>query len=120
MTLVKRSPHGLTRTRSLLNSLIELPDLARTIQALPAQTFASLVRKVGVEDLVSSSRSRRPSSCPGVRRDLFVSDRAGERESLDVGRFVVWLEVLLEAETRSPPIASPSWTKTSWLTPWAV
>jgi len=29
--------------------------------------------------------------------DLFVSERAGERESLDVERFVVWLEVLLEA-----------------------
>ena len=47
---------------------------------------------------VSSSRSRRPSSLSRrSTRDLFVSDRAGERESLDVGRSVVWLEVLLEA-----------------------
>src|SRR5690606_15569700 len=29
--------------------------------------------------------------------DLFVADHAGERESLDVDRFVQWLEVLLEA-----------------------
>ena len=98
MTLVKRGPHGLTRTRSLLNSLIELPDLARTIQALPAQTFASLVRKVGVEDageLVALATTEQ--LVQAFDEDLFVSDRAGERESLDVGRFVVWLEVLLEA-----------------------
>ena len=98
MTLTKRGSHGLTTTRSLLNSLIELPDLARTIQALPAQTFASLVRKVGVEDageLVALATTEQPVQA--FDEDLFVSDRAGERESLDVGRFVVWLEVLLEA-----------------------
>jgi hypothetical protein len=98
MTLVKRGSQGLIRTRSLLNSLIELPDLARTIQALPAQTFASLVRKVGVEDageLVALATTEQ--LVQAFDEDLFVSDRAGERESLDVGRFVVWLEVLLEA-----------------------
>lgn len=98
MTLAKRRSHGLTRTRSLLNSLIELPDLARTIQALPAQTFASLVRKVGVEDageLVALATTEQ--LVQAFDEDLFVSDHAGERESLDVGGFVVWLEVLLEA-----------------------
>jgi hypothetical protein len=98
MTLAKRGSHGLTRTRSLLNSIIELPDLARTIQALPAQTFAALVRKVGVEDageIVALATTEQ--LVQAFDEDLFVSDRAGERESLDVGRFVVWLEVLLEA-----------------------
>lgn len=98
MTLVKRGPHGLSRTRSLLNSLIELPDLATTIQSLPAQTFASLVRKVGVEDageLVALATTEQ--LVQAFDEDLFVSERVGERESLDVGRFVVWLEVLLEA-----------------------
>jgi hypothetical protein len=98
MTLAKRGSYGLTRTRSLLNSLIELPDLARTIQALPAQTFAALVRKVGVEDageLVALATTEQ--LVQAFDEDLFVSERAGERESLDVGRFVVWLEVLLEA-----------------------
>ncbi len=98
MTLTKRGSPGLSTTRSLLNSLIELPDLASTIRALPAQTFAALVRKVGVEDageLVALATTEQ--LVQAFDEDLFVSNRAGERESLDVGRFVVWLEVLLEA-----------------------
>lgn len=98
MTISKRRAHGLSRTRSLLNSLVELPDLASTIQALPTQTFAALVRKVGVEDaaeLVALATTEQ--LVQAFDEDLFVSERAGERESLDVDRFVVWLEVLLEA-----------------------
>lgn len=98
MTLAKRDPHGLRTTRSLLNSLIELPDLASTIQALPTQTFAALIRKVGVEDageLVALATTEQ--LVHAFDEDLFVGERAGEREALDVGRFVVWLEVLLEA-----------------------
>lgn len=98
MTPTKRGSHGLTRTRSLLHSLIELPDLAGTIQALPVQTFAALIRKVGVEDageLVALATTEQ--LVQAFDEDLFVSEHAGERESLDVGRFVVWLEVLLEA-----------------------
>jgi hypothetical protein len=98
MTLAKRGSHGLTTPRSLLNSIIELPDLASRIQALPAQTFAALVRKVGVEDAGDLVALATTEQLVGAfDEDLFVSDRAGERESLDVGRFVVWLEVLLEA-----------------------
>jgi hypothetical protein len=98
MTLAKRGSHGLTRTRSLLNRLIELPDLATTIQALPSQTFAALIRKVGVEDageLIALATTEQ--LVQAFDEDLFVSERAGERESLDVARFIVWLEVLLEA-----------------------
>ena len=97
MTLAKRSSHGLTKTRSLLNRLIELPDLARTIQALPVQTFAALVREVGVEDageLIALATTAQ--LVQAFDEDLFMSDHAGERETLDVGRFVVWLEVLLD------------------------
>lgn len=98
MTLSRRGDHGLTRTRSLLDSLIELPDLAGTLQALPAQTFAALVRRIGVEDagaLVALATTEQ--LVQAFDEDLFVAGRAGERESLDVERFVVWLEVLLEA-----------------------
>ncbi|HEU5073401.1 MAG TPA: DUF6178 family protein [Polyangiaceae bacterium] len=98
MTLAKGASRGLIRTRSLLRSLIELPDLATTIRTLPAHTFAALVRKVGVQDageLVALATTEQ--LVHAFDEDLFVSDRAGERESLDVGRFVVWLEVLMEA-----------------------
>lgn len=87
-----------SRTRSLLDRVIALPDLARTVRALPAQTFAALVREVGVEDagellaLATADQLVR-----AFDEDLFVGARAGERETFDVDRFVVWLEVLLEA-----------------------
>lgn len=98
MPLTQRGSHGLTSPRSLLNRLIELPELARTIQALPAPAFAALVRKIGVEDageLIALATTEQ--LVRAFDEDLFVSDRAGERETLDVSRFVVWLEVLLEA-----------------------
>ncbi|MCL2778365.1 MAG: DUF6178 family protein [Polyangiaceae bacterium] len=80
-----------------MNRLIELPDLAHTIQALPVQTFAALVRKVGIEDageLLALATTEQ--LVQAFDEDLFQSDHAGERETLDVGRFVVWLEVLLD------------------------
>lgn len=98
MMPAKRAPRGLSTTRSLLNHLIELPDFARTIQALPLQAFAALVRKVGVEDageIVALATTEQ--LVQAFDEDLFANDRAGERETLDIGRFVVWLEVLLEA-----------------------
>lgn len=87
-----------SRTRSLLDRVIALPDLARTVRALPAQTFAAIVREVGVEDagellaLATTDQLVR-----AFDEDLFAGARAGDRESLDVDRFVLWLEVLLEA-----------------------
>lgn len=98
MTLAKRGPRTLIRTRSLLHSLVELPELGRTIRALPAPTFTALVRKIGLEDagdLIALATTEQ--LVQAFDEDLFVSERAGERERLDVGRFVVWLEVLLEA-----------------------
>jgi hypothetical protein len=98
MTSTKRGSLGLTTTRSLLNRLIELPDLARTIPALPVETFAALVRKIGIEDageIIALATTEQ--LVQAFDEDLFVNTRAGERETLDVARFVVWLEVLLEA-----------------------
>lgn len=98
MTLTKSKAAGLATTRSLLRRLIEMPDLARTIPALPTATFAALIREVGVEDageLVALATTEQ--LVQSFDEDLFRSERAGEREAFDVGRFAVWLEVLLEA-----------------------
>jgi hypothetical protein len=92
---------GGATTRSLLHHLIERPDLARTIQAMPAQAFAAVVREVGIEDageIVALATTEQ--LVHAFDEDLFVNDRAGERETFDAGRFVVWLEVLLEAGER--------------------
>lgn len=98
MSLSRTAPKTLTSTRSLLNSLIEMPDLAQTVAALPAPTFAALIRKIGVEDageIVALATTEQ--LVQAFDEELFVNERAGERETLDVRRFVVWLEVLLEA-----------------------
>lgn len=92
---------GLIRTTSptrLLARLIETPDLARTVRALPASTFSSLVRHVGVEDageLVALATTEQ--LVQAFDEDLFANAAPGERETFDAGRFAVWLEVLLEA-----------------------
>ncbi len=98
MTLSRQAAGSLAKTRSLLHSLIEVPDLAGTIRVLPAPIFATLIKSVGVEDageLLAVATTEQLVAA--FDEDLFVSDRAGGRERLDVDRFAVWLEVLLEA-----------------------
>lgn len=98
MTLTRPAPLKLPTTRSLLESLIAMPDVEHRLQALPPSSFAALVRKVGVEDageLVALATTEQ--LVQAFDEDLFVSEQAGEREVLDAGRFAVWLQVLLEA-----------------------
>lgn len=85
-------------TSTLLSRLIEQPELARTVQALPGPAFSALVRSVGVEDageLLALATNQQ--LVDAFDEDLFTSDRPGDRETFDASRFVVWLEVLLEA-----------------------
>lgn len=98
MSLSRSSLRGLGNTRALLDSWLERPDLAAQIQALPPQVFASLVRRIGVEDAGTwIALATTEQLVQAFDEDWFTSERAGEREVFDVGRFVVWLEVLLEA-----------------------
>jgi hypothetical protein len=78
--------------------LIELPDLPEVVRALPPPEFATLVRQVGVEDAAELvALATTPQIVAAFDEDLFVNSRPGEREAFDPERFVVWLEVLLEA-----------------------
>lgn len=99
MSLTRRERSlGAGQTSRVLNRMIERPELGAEIKALSAQRFSALVREIGVEDageLIALATTEQ--LVQAFDEDLFVSDRAGERESLDVGRFVVWLEVLIEA-----------------------
>ena len=98
MKLTTSVPRGLAKTRSLLDSLVAMPDLAPALRSLPPHAFAALVRRVGVEDageLVALATT--PQLVQAFDEDLFVAERAGDREALDSRRFAVWLEVLLEA-----------------------
>lgn len=83
---------------SLLATIIDSPELVRSVQRLPAPAFASLVRKVGVEDAGELlALATTPQIVAAFDEDLFRADEAGEREAFDASRFATWLEVLLEA-----------------------
>ncbi|WP_428267815.1 DUF6178 family protein [Haliangium sp.] len=83
---------------TLLARLIDSPALVETVQALTPASFSALVRHIGVEDageIIALATTEQLVAA--FDEDLFVNDRPGERESFDSARFVVWLEVLLEA-----------------------
>lgn len=85
-------------TASLVTRLVDMPDLAETVRALPDGSFGALVRRIGVEDageLVAVATTEQLVSA--FDEDLFSNEAPGERETFDVSRFALWLEVLLEA-----------------------
>lgn len=85
-------------SKSLLTRLIDTPDLVQNLRALPPPTFSTLVRHIGVEDageIVALATTEQLIAA--FDEDLFANDRPGARETFDVQRFIVWLEVLLEA-----------------------
>ena len=89
-------------TPSLLAKLIATPELAKIIQALPEQTFSSLIRKIGIEDageLVALASTRQLVAA--FDEDLFTAPRPGERQTLDIQRLVAWLQAICEAGDQS-------------------
>lgn len=83
---------------SLLSLLIDRPDLARTVRSLPPRGFAALVRRVGVQDASELVALATTSQLvEAFDEDLFVNEAPGQREIFDVHRFIVWLEVILQA-----------------------
>lgn len=91
-------PARRTASPSLVARLVELPELPRLVRGLEPQAFASLVRRVGVEDageLVALASTEQLVAA--FDEELFSNARPGERETFDAARFATWLEVLLEA-----------------------
>lgn len=87
-----------TTTSAWLMHLIESPELVRTVQALPGPTFSALVRSIGVEDAGELlALATTDQLVDAFDEDLFTNRRPGQRETFDPARFVVWLEVLLDA-----------------------
>jgi hypothetical protein len=91
---------SLTRHRlggALLRGLLEDPELAPALRALPAPALRQVILRVGLEDagelvaLASLEQLREVFD-----EDLWRSARPGEDEAFDAARFVTWLEVLLE------------------------
>ena len=83
---------------SLLERLVERPDLITAVRAMPAPTFAAAIREIGVADAGPLVAAASPEQIVAAfDEDLFVNERPGEREAFDPDRFVSWLEVMLEA-----------------------
>jgi hypothetical protein len=83
---------------TLLARLINTPDVAKTVRSLPAQAFSALVQHVGLEDAGEIiALATNDQLVAAFDEDLFANTKPGERETFDSARFVVWLEVLLEA-----------------------
>ncbi len=81
----------------LLSRLLEEPELAPTLRALPAPALRQVILRVGLEDageliaLASLDQLREVFD-----EDLWRSAHPGQDEAFDAARFAVWLEVLLE------------------------
>ena len=93
-------PSPLIRHRlggGLLRQLLEDPELAPALRALPAPALRQVILRVGLEDageLVALSTLEQLREV--FDEDLWRSEQPGEDEAFDAVRFVVWLEVLLE------------------------
>lgn len=84
--------------RRLLSRVLETPNLAEQVRALPAPILAKLIEEVGLEDageLVALATTEQLAQV--FDEDLWRSERAGHDPTFDSERFLVWLEVMLEA-----------------------
>ncbi len=81
----------------LLSQLLEDPQLAPALRALPAPALRQVILRVGLEDageLIALSTLEQLREV--FDEDLWRSPQPGQDEAFDAKRFVVWLEVLLE------------------------
>jgi hypothetical protein len=90
--------HQRPSSSQLLARILETPNLAEQVQALPPAMLGHLIGQVGVEDageLVALATTEQLAEV--FDEDLWKSDRPGEDHRFDADRFLVWLEVMLEA-----------------------
>jgi hypothetical protein len=88
-------------SRQLLARVLSMPQLPERIQALPGPELGKLIARVGLEDageLVALATAEQLASI--FDEDLWRSTRAGEDERFDAERFLLWLEIMLEAGER--------------------
>jgi len=82
---------------SLLTRLLEDPELAPALRALPAPALRQVILRVGLEDageLIALATLEQLREV--FDEDLWRSAQPGEDEVFDAVRFVTWIEVLLE------------------------
>ena len=88
-------------SRTLLARVLETPELPTQIQALPGPVLGKLIDHVGLEDaaeLVALATTEQLAQI--FDEDLWHSARPGEDERFDADRFLLWLQIMLEAGER--------------------
>jgi hypothetical protein len=89
-------------SQKLLARVLEMPELANQVQALPSIVLGKLIEQVGLEDAAELVALATTDQLAQIfDEDLWRSARTGEDERFDSDRFLVWLEVMLEAGERS-------------------
>jgi hypothetical protein len=87
-----------TLNGSLLAQLLDDPQLAVQLQALPAPALRQVILRIGLEDAGELLALSSPEQLREVfDEDLWRSLRPGQDDAFDAARFCTWLEVLLEA-----------------------
>lgn len=87
--------------RNLLVRVLETPELPVQIRALPPAALGRLIDEVGLEDageLVALATTEQLAHV--FDEDLWRADAAGEDPRFDSERFLLWLEIMLEAGER--------------------
>jgi len=82
----------------LLDALLSAPDLVRELRALPGPAVVEIVHQVGLEDSGEILSLLTTDQLTELLDDvLWDAAAAGADETFEPGRFVTWLEVMLEA-----------------------
>jgi len=84
----------------ILTRILEEPKWVELIRTLEPAVLARLIRHVGLEDsgeIVALATTEQLQKI--FDEDLWRSDKPGQAETFDAGRFGTWLAVLLEAGT---------------------
>ncbi len=88
-------------SRRLLVRLLDQPQLAKTVPALPPRALLSLIDQVGLEDAGERVALATVEQLARMfDEDLWRAARAGEEERLDPARVGVWVGVLWDAGER--------------------
>src|SRR5258706_8591008 len=85
-------------SRSLLDRILDVPQLARVVPQLQPEVLHRLIQRCGLEDCGELVALATPDQLARVfDLDLWRAGQPGLEEQFDPGRFGVWLEVLVES-----------------------
>jgi hypothetical protein len=84
--------------RDLLARLLDIPQLPEVVRSLEPQVLHRLVTACGLEECSEIVALATPDQLMGVLDiDVWRSDTPGQDDRLDIARFGLWLEVLVDA-----------------------